>query len=46
MQHLLKIEKKILIFSDAEKFMFSKAYSLSIKSAKYIWAEIDLFKVS
>ena len=46
MQHLKAREKNCLIFSDVEKFMFSKAYSQSIKSTKYIWAEIDLVQVS
>ena len=46
MQHHLKIEKKCLICSDVENFNFYKAFSISIKSTKYVWAEMDMVQVS
>ena len=46
MQHLLNIRKKCLIFSDVENSNFQKAYPLSIKSTKYVLAEIDMVHVS
>ena len=44
MQHLLKIEK-LPFFQTLKNFYFRKRI-LSIKSTKYVWAEIDLVQVS